>query len=312
LIRYRPFLNTDPPAIAELWRNQSPHRGLAQPMTANQLDNKVLCKPYFDRQGFIVAEEDDKLVGFVHCCVSEQPSGEGAVCLLLVGHHEQKDEIAAQLLSEAQDYLSGRGVTKIAFGGVDGANPFYLGFYGGSVLSGALVSDAELLQRLQAAGFEETSRSTVLQCELANFRPVIDRWQVQVRRVCQIESQFDPPSETWWRACTTGFTEQTRFQMSARQTGDPWGSVTYWEMRPLAESWGVHAVALSHLTVLEEHRREGRATFLVGESMRQLATSGVSLVEVNVAQTNEAALALFQKLGFRQVDEAVEMCKELP
>ena len=57
MIHYRPFLNSDPPALAEIWRSQSPSRALIQLMTPAVLDDLVLSKAYFDRQGLILAVE---------------------------------------------------------------------------------------------------------------------------------------------------------------------------------------------------------------------------------------------------------------
>ena len=92
--------------------------------------------------------------------------------------------------------------------------------------------------------------------------------------------------------------------------GEPSGSATYWDMEPLASSWGVHASGLSHLEVPPDLRRNGLATYLVGESLRQLQSQGVTLVEAQVATDNEAAVGLMQKLGFTEVDRADVLVKE--
>ena len=65
MIHYRPFSNTDPPLLAELWRSCA-NRPLVQPLTAAMLEELVLNKPYFDREGLWLAVEDDKPQGFVH------------------------------------------------------------------------------------------------------------------------------------------------------------------------------------------------------------------------------------------------------
>ena len=65
LIHYRAFRNTDAPQLAEVWRSQTAQRGLMQPMSAALFDQLVLAKPYFDREGLIVAVDDDRPVGYV-------------------------------------------------------------------------------------------------------------------------------------------------------------------------------------------------------------------------------------------------------
>jgi hypothetical protein len=64
--RFRPFLNTDPPHLAAIWRGQPPQRGLLQPVTAPLLEYGVFSKLNFDRHGLIVALRDEQPVGFVH------------------------------------------------------------------------------------------------------------------------------------------------------------------------------------------------------------------------------------------------------
>jgi hypothetical protein len=51
LIRYRPFQNWDPPALAEIWRSQPPIRGRIQTVTPPLLEKYVFAKPWFDRHG---------------------------------------------------------------------------------------------------------------------------------------------------------------------------------------------------------------------------------------------------------------------
>ena len=55
MIRYRPFENRDPPGLAEIWRTQRPIRGRIQAVTPQLIEEHVLAKPWFDREGLIVA-----------------------------------------------------------------------------------------------------------------------------------------------------------------------------------------------------------------------------------------------------------------
>lgn len=66
MIHFRSFRNTDPPALCEIWRSQPPRRGLVSSLSPMLLDRYVLSKPYFDREGLIVAEDDDRPIGFAH------------------------------------------------------------------------------------------------------------------------------------------------------------------------------------------------------------------------------------------------------
>jgi len=52
------------------------------------------------------------------------------------------------------------------------------------------------------------------------------------------------------------------------------------------------------------------ATYLVGETLRQLHEQSFVLVEAQTMETNTSAIALYRKLGFKQVDSGVVFRKE--
>ena len=122
MIRHRPFRNGDTPAIADIWCRQRPLRGLAQPMSALLLEERVLAKPYFERAGLIVAEEQGQIVGFVHAGfgptedMSALSTDMGVTCLLMVAAHPSRETIAEQLLEQAEQYLRGKGA-RVLYGG---------------------------------------------------------------------------------------------------------------------------------------------------------------------------------------------------
>jgi ribosomal protein S18 acetylase RimI-like enzyme len=132
---------------------------------------------------------------------------------------------------------------------------------------------------------------------------------MQIRRRMCVQTVSDPPPTSWWDASTLGNFERTRMELQARDARAASAHVTFWLMQPLSASWGVHATGLVDLEVLPAERRQGLATFLLGEAFRQLATQGVSVVEAQVDPKDAAAYGLFCKLGFEAVDEAVHYRK---
>ncbi len=314
MIRLRPFLNTDPPAIAEVWRSQPPMRGMMQPMSLELLDRLVLSKTYFDRQGLIVAEDGDQVVGFAHagpvsdCDCRNTDFSCGVTCMVLTT--PQCDEaVRASLLQACEEYLTARGATLLKGGPAFPADPFYLGLYGGANLCGILKSDAAATALFESAGYKPARTWSVMQRDLSGFRPVIDRKQMQIRRKFTIGANLDPCAAHWWDACTWGLMQQTEFTLAPRSGGEPAGVAMLWDMEPLASSWGVHAMGVSSIEVAANLRRQGAATFLLGEVLRQMQSHGVTLVETHVDVTNQPALGLFTKLGFAEVDQGVQYQK---
>lgn len=317
MTRYRPFRNTDPPAIAELWCNHPPHRALVQPMSPTLFEQRVLSKPYFDRHGLIVAEEEDRVIGFAHAGFGSNHDGSrpnteiGGTCMLMVGPHEKRAQIATELLEASERYLTDHGTRTLYAGSVDPANAFYLGLYGGCQSPGILESDTERLSLFRSAGYLETERHAVVQRHLAGFRPIVDRVQVRVRRQYQVEPEYDPPPDSWWEACTIGQIERMRYLLVSRRTGEVCGSVIFWDMERISSSWGVPSIGLMRLEISSNLRGQGLGVFLVGEALRHMHDNGASLAEAQFVEGNEAAHALFGKLGFERVDRGFVLCKEI-
>jgi ribosomal protein S18 acetylase RimI-like enzyme len=314
LIEFRPFRNQDAPLVVDVWRSQAAQRGLAQPMSVAMFDEIVLAKPFFDREGLILAIQDGAALGFVHAGFGPAPdlagrsTETGVVSQVLLGPG-QSAELAHELLVRGESFLRTRGSKTIWAGGVAGRDPFYCGLAGGSETRGLLQSDPARVAMFAAEGFQPAARSLVLHRDLARFRQPVDRAQMQLRRRMCVHAIADPPAQNWWDATTLGSYERTQFQLCARDAGEPEASITFWMMVPLSISWGVHAAGLIDLHVAENARRQGLATFLVCDALRQLFAQGISLVEVQIDAENLPATRLFAKLGFEQVDEATEYCK---
>ena len=318
MIRYRPFRNTDPPAIAELWCNHPPQRFLAQPMSIALLEQRVFGKPYFDRLGLIVAEEQRHIVGFAHGGFASNEDGSGlttrigSTCMLMVANHPQRHGTAARLLEASERYLIERGARTLYAGSVWPANAFYLGLYGGSPSPGLLRSDTERVRLFLAAGYQCVEEHFVMQRPLAGFRPIVDRVQMQLRRRYRVESELDPPVESWWEACTIGQMERTCHRLVSREDDAPCGSVIFWDMERISAAWGVRAIGLIKLQIAEHLRGQGLGTLLVGEALRHAHGAGVSIAEAQVLEANRAAIALFAKLGFETVDRSLVLRKRVP
>ena len=315
MIDYRPFRNTDPPAICEIWRSHPPVRAFFQPMTPSVLENTVLCRPFFDRQGFIVATDQGHPVGFVHAGFGPDSIGAaietsvGATCLLMVAPHEKRREIADQLLLRSEAFLVGGGATTLYGGSVRSLAPFYLGLYGGAGLPGVLTSDRATLEFYHDSGYAEAGRNCILHRQLVGFRPPVDRQQIQIRRGYVVEPARDPLPLTWWEACTEGLCDRFAYVVRPRNGGDVRATIVYWDIEPLASSWGVHARGLTRLDVQEDDEQDALATFLLAESMRIMSLDGVTLAEVQTASGDRRLGQVLSKLGFQFVEEGIELRK---
>lgn len=306
-------------------------------MSVALLDEYVLSKPYFDRRGLIVAVDDavegePNPVGFVHAAFGPNAQGTdidrslGVIAMLMCHPLDARAEIERELLARGEAYLVERGAKKILLGGVARDAPFYLGLYGGSAMPGVLESDESLLAVARAAcvakhgepeecgdtGYRVVGKRTVWHRELATLRPLVDRTQMQIRRRANVEETPEPKSTSWWEACVYGPVDRVRFDLIGREDHATWAWAEFWSMDAFSAKWGVRAVGLRRIEVAATQRREGLATFLMGESLKQLAGQGVAVVEAQADEDDLSSNALFRKLGFVEVDRATMYEKLVP
>ena len=313
MIEFRCFRNDDPPRLAGIWRTADLGPGAVQPMTVAHLEACVFSKPYFDREGLILALDDGRGVGFAHAAFA--PSADraaidtstGSTLLVVVEPHEREDEIAAGLIARCEDYLRRRGARTILGGGSAEMTGFYLGLYGGADIPGILDSSAGMQRAFRAAGYETADRIAVLRRPLAGFRPPVNRLQLAIRRATTLRVIDEPARRTWWEAATTTGIALRRYELRGNQEGSDGvaplvGSASFWDMQPLASAWGVPAAGLMNVAIEGPRRRQGLASYLVAEAMHDLAAEGVTLMETHVSEANAPAMSLFGKLGFQPAD----------
>lgn len=317
-IQYRAFENRDPPALAEIWRTQRPIRGRIQAVTPQLLEEHVFAKPWFDRQGLIVACDQGRPVGFVHAGFGPRPDhrdldcSQGTTCLLLVAPHPQRQTIAQELLAAGERYLRQHGARQIYAGSFEPLNPFYLGMYGSSDLAGVLASNRGWVDLLTVSGYRPLSTRVLAGRTLAGFRPPVDRQQMQVRRRFKVQGPIDVLPGNWWEACLWALHDWTRYDLVLPGGGEPLVSAIFWEVEPLGRNWGVRTVGLVRLEDTPEARSEGLTTFLLAEVLRQLQTQGYGQFEAQAALEDESLRAVYAALGLEEYDRGTLWIKDPP
>ncbi len=307
LIKYRSFLNTDPPLLVDLWNRLDRMPGLVQQTDCTTLERHVFAKPYFDRAGFFVALEEGRIVAFAHAGFPPNQSltaldyQTGIISQLRIDAAITDPAIGRELLTLATDYCRDKGASSVHAGSFFPHSPFYLGLYGGSRLPGVIQQDSKTYNAFKDFGFVEHDQIVVFELELSGLKSVMGRQQMSVRRNYLINATTDPMEQSWWESCTLGVANRERFTVINKRTKEVCGSVSYWDMRPLSDSFEVKARGLYNLVTVEKLRRGGIATYLVGESLKHLAKSDVTIVEAQTRGSDAASQALFEKLGFQKI-----------
>lgn len=317
MFSFRPFRNSDPPHLAEIWRSQPPQRGILQPVTPHLLEIGVFSKMHFDRHGLIVATRDDQPVGFVHAGFGPNEDGLdldrtlGTAHMLMLRSDVAGDHaLADDLLASGEEYLRSRGAKVFYAGGVRPLNAFYLGLYGGSEIPGVLQTDQVFIETCIRNHYRQTDRVVILHSDLVRFRPPFSRGARQIKRKAQLVESLDPPTTNWWEACIWGLQQRNCFELVDKALAKVVARASFWDMQPHSAGWGLCTSGLFDLYVTPEWRRQGCASYMLGEAFRMLRRRGIATIEAQTMASNEAALAFYQKLGFTEIDHGLIFRKE--
>jgi ribosomal protein S18 acetylase RimI-like enzyme len=316
-LTFRTFRNTDPPQILRIWNAGLSGRSAAYLQSCPALEVHVFSKPFFDRNGLFIAEDNGQVVAFAHAGFGPDHTGAkldhrlGIVCLIVVHPKYQRRGIGSELLRCCENYLRHRGAQSIFAGGQRPRSPFYWGLYGGCEMPGLLLSDVGADFFFQSHGYRQHESVLVYQ------RPVDGPLLIQDPRFTSIKRKYEvrvlprPVSQRWYDECTFAPLEMLHFQLQEIATGAPLAWVRMWDMDAFAWRWHQPAVGLIDLEVKPVHRQKGLGKFLMANVLRYIQEQFYALIEVQTPSGNTPAQTLFQKLGFRQVDEGRVYSKDL-
>jgi ribosomal protein S18 acetylase RimI-like enzyme len=315
-MRYRTFRNADPPALVALWNEALTRRGAVELRSHTPLENAVFNKPYFDPNGFIVAEDDTgRMVGFAHAGfgptddLSALDTTHGVICAIAVRPEQRRSGFGSELLRRAEAYLRERGATTLRAGVSRPDKPFYLGVYGGSNAPGFLRSDADIEPFLLKRGYTPDRRVNVFDRRLDTPLNIVDPRFGALRK--KYEGQALPQARlgSWFRECVLGPLEPAEFRLDDKASGQTAARALFWEMTDYGWRWGAPPAGVLDVQVRNDLRRQGLGKFLLAQLLRHLQEQYFAVAEVQVPDGEETAAKLFRSLGFVQVDLGVSYVK---
>ncbi|MFO0903563.1 MAG: GNAT family N-acetyltransferase [Pirellulales bacterium] len=313
----RTFRNSDPPHLVRLWNQQPPTIGRLQPLTVRALDDTALAKLYFEPRGLLVAEHDERAVGYIHAGFAPTADGaqldrsRGCISALVVAPTSNADETARQLLAAAEEYLRRAGAKSVCAGAPGPVDPFYLGIDGGSRGEGAPTDDPRLIPWFVAAGFAEAGSRTIWRRSLSGYRPPVERALSNWLRTTQVERTAELGARSWYDAGTLAQRERWSFRLTSRSSPARQGRIEWWDMQPLADARGERMAGWSELTLDAAAWTDGLAKFLISDSLRRLREAGCTLAEAQVGDDLPPFAAMLNALGFESVAEKRLLSKEL-
>ena len=311
MIEYRPFRNSDPPKLVDVWHASQLGRGAAAGFSSDALDCVNLAQPYFDPRGLIVAVEGGDMAGFVHAgfgcnaVESDLSFDTGVICVIMVQPRFRRRGIGRELVLRAESYLRHSGATTILAGPSKGLDPFFYGLYGGSQPSGFLESDISAAPFFEAIGYEPCARHHVFQRDIRDQKDPINFRLSSIRRKMQLEILDHPSSPSWWWMTRLGRLDSLWFRLVPKSGGAAVAGVTVLGLDLYLPGWEERVVGLADMELGESERKQGYGQVLLIETVRRLRQELVTRVETHAADSDPDLIAVLKSSGLSQVDTGV-------
>ncbi len=310
MVTFRSFRNTDIPSLVKVWNDSFPNRGAVHLTTSSLFDRQVLCLPYFDPEGLIIAQEEetDAVVGFAHSGFgptedqSQLDPAVGIICILAVRPSHRRQGIGTELLKRSEAYLLERGAKELFAGPSPLRNPFYLGLYGGSDTPGILTSDSLAGPFLKHHGYHPIETTIVYQRMMVDPLRITDPRFVSCRQQYDIYADASPARPTWWQNANLGMIEPIEFRMEEKTNQRVIAKAQVIELEGFTWKWNQPAVGISDVIVEEEFREKGLGKFFLTQILRFLQEQCFLIAEMQVPEENQPIIHLCQAMGFNPVD----------
>lgn len=311
MIHYRSFRNPDPPQLVKLWHACALGRGAAEGFTTDAFELLVFSQTYFDPAGLIVACDGSEIVGFVHAgfgCNETQSALDksiGVICVAMVAPRYRRQGIGKELVKLAEAYLTDSGAQQIQAGASPGADPFYLGLYGGSQISGFLESDPLAAPFFESLGYQPAERFLVYQRAIDKQGWPVSMRLMGIRRKMEVATTEEPNSPTWWWMTHYGKIETLRFLLTPKGGGHPVANASIMGLDFYLPKWQERAIGLFDLFIPEEERRKGYGQTLILDVCRRMQAEMITRAEAHVPANDTAAIGTSESAGFQLVDTGV-------
>lgn len=310
----REFLNTDVPALVQLWNEQPPRPGRFRGLTPEIFETHVLSKLYFRPQELVVACTGSRIWGMAHggylptADQSRLDWERGVLCVVLVAG-AAPPELYPQLLEEVERRLVRQGARELRFASGFPFSPFYKGLLGGTFVPGVDTEDTRQLARLEAYGFRLEQLVDVFELSTSDYRAPVDRRIVMANRQYEIRVATDPPPSSWWQANQSAYRHHLEFRLVDRKSLRECGQALFFNTTPSETGWDSTRFGLGTIQIEAALQHQGLGKTLLVDAIRDLGRRGVLQLEAQVPRSNAIMAGLLRKVGFQLSYSAVQLYK---
>ena len=302
-VNIRPFHNADLPDLVRIWVEHWSMAGPPPFVNQPKFEQAILARTFFDPRTLLVAESNERVMGWCHYSLPDEHSEATLVHALCLGSTAEAAIGLRLLTSIEQACPSGSsirvGVVRDDQRGYAGLEPIGYGI-------GIPLADYRMTGILQQAGFAPTPPILRLLASVEGYRPPVSREALQLRRSAKIrlnpELCLDPR-----KAAGLAHVDVEQAILTDA-SGVLLASVRLWLSDPEAEVMSPTTAILDLKTQHLSGSLEPAESFLIGSLFESLRQRNIQTVETAVDREKTQLVDQLTRLHFQTVDEG--MCWE--
>jgi len=308
MIEIRPFLNTDPPALAEIINRCCKIESI---VSAALLEHAVFSKICFTRERLLIATKKQRLVGFLHLgSVASDDLESSTLTISNLLFDEGDLETASALVNAAAMYARSRGFSKLRIG----SSPEHAEYYNGissHFLNVGIPDFQHVLPTLYDIGFKELTAWVCFECDPDQVEIPFRREHMLFRRSHDVVQVIDPIFDSNSINLVFSHLANSELRLIERDTNSVIGRLIYASLAQSYPGWPSGGVdVLSYIPKCDETPLDV-FDYLVCELIRQIPETGMSPLRLHISETSNARCDLLLGLGFHKLMRSVHIGLDL-
>jgi hypothetical protein len=295
MINIRPFLNTDPPALAEVINRCCK---IESAVSSSLLEHAVFSKIYFTNDRLLIATHDQKMVGFVHLGSTDSDDHHNSTLTISNLLFDKGDlETATALVNAASDFAKQLGFQKLRIGSSPEKAEYYNGI-SSHFLNVGIPDFQHVLPVLYSIGFHEIAAWLCFEREADTARLSFRREHMLYRRSHDVVQVIDPVFDSSTINLVFSHLANSELRLIERDSNSVVGKLVYASLAHSYPGWPSGGIDVLSYTPQNDSTPIEVFDYLISELVRQVPDSGLSPLRVQVAESNEPYCELLLALGF--------------
>ncbi|MBT3890601.1 MAG: hypothetical protein HN617_10245 [Planctomycetaceae bacterium] len=308
MIKIREFLNTDPPALAEVINRCC---NIESVVSAALLEHAVFSKICFTHDRLLIATEAQRIVGFVHLGspASDQPDSSTLTISNLL-FDEDDFATAIVLVEAASRFARDKGFSRLRIGSAPENAEYYNGI-SSHFLNVGIPDFQHVLPALYRLGFKELTAWVCYQCDPTTVKIPFRREHMLYRRSHDVVQVIDPIFDSSKINLVFSHLANSELRLIARDSNLVIANLAYASLAHSYPGWPNGGVdVLSYIPNCDD-TEIGVFEYLVCELIRQLPDTGLSPLRVHVSETDILHCKILLGLGFDKLIRSVHIGLDL-